>query len=208
MEQVINSKQDALDLLNEIKTSLERDVGLVTRQYLDYYNDTGTGVGFFAIPRLIFPEIDNLGCYLAGTTENTGANAIAFMKKYFSITNPEYASKSSFIYIIYRHGLMHQHTPKILSYRGKNIGWQINLSEHGESSHLRQNNNGSVIIDGRQFLDDIFMAIEKYKTDIKNNVPDLLLNMQKAHSEMMNVLDESVFLRKGGVASTDLDFLK
>jgi len=208
MKQEIRTKQDALDTLDEIKASLEKDINFAIRKYMDYYDDTKHGVGLYAISRLIFPEIDNLGSYLAGTTEKSAKNAILFMKQYFSIVNPEYNSKSAFIYIVYRHGLMHQHTPKLISYKGKVVGWRIDLTEPGQSSsHLRRDGD-SIIIDGRQLLEDMLRAIEKYKNDITKNDPNLLQNFKNAHEKMMSVMNEDQFLEKSGVESTDLDFLK
>jgi len=209
MKQEIKTKQDALDTLDEIKASLEKDVNFAIRKYMDYYDDTKHGVGLRSIPRLIFPEIDNLGSYLAGTTRQSSKNAIQFMKKYFSIANPEYDSKSTFIYIIYRHGLMHQHIPKLLSYKGKVVGWRIDLTEPGQlSSHL-QRDGDSIIIDGQQLLEDMFKAIEKYKDDIEKNEPNLLQNFKNAHKEMMSAMNETDFFNRCKyVEKTALDFLK
>jgi len=208
MKQDISNTNDALELLDEIKVSLERDAGLIIETYLDYFDKTKIGAGFYAIPRLIFPEIDNLGSYLAGNIENTSLNAIRFMKTYFSKINPDYKLKSAFIYYVYRHGLMHQHVPKFVSYKNNNVGWKIRISKPNTNSSHLQLHGKTIIIDGRKFFEDTLNALNEYKKDIVNNNRNVLNNLVIAHRIMMQPEKKSNLLRKKYINQTDLNFFK
>ncbi|MFA6466620.1 MAG: hypothetical protein WCV71_02050 [Patescibacteria group bacterium] len=203
MKQKTTTTKDAVELMNEIKQSLHDDILTA----LDIYSKTGTG--FFAIPRLIFPEIDNLGAYMAGTTKNSPKNAIAFIKKYYAIINPEYTKKGALIYFIYRHGLMHQHVPKFVSYRKKNIGWQISLTmENTKSTHLMLMDK-TIILEGRQLYTDTIFAIDEYIKDLQSD-KKVLNNLIIAHQMMMSPINKTALLKnyKNYIKQADLNFLK
>ena len=207
MKKINNDKDLAISILNDITQSLKNDVGSALKTYHGVFISSPVGIGFFAIPRLIFPEIDNLGCYLVGDIKHTASNAISFMKMYFSKVDPEYRSKSAFIYFVYRHGLMHQHMPKSVSCNKKNIGWSVGISTpNTKTSHLNFIAN-SLNIDGQQFYEDFLRALELYKKDVLSN-DAILKNLITAHRKMISPVPETELLKKPYIKQSDLDFLK
>jgi hypothetical protein len=208
MKAKIITKEDIVEYLEEIQQSIKNDAGTAIDFYMDHFLKTDEGIGLFTIPRIIFPEIDNLGSYYAGTIKNTSANAINFIKDYFSKINLEYLNKGAFIYQVYRHGLMHQHIPKFVSYKNKNLGWAIGLSNRGtKSSHLKLWGK-SVKIDGKQFYEDLLIAIDLYKEDIKSGNRKLISNFIKAHKEMITPISKTALLKKSYFSKKDLSFIK
>lgn len=210
MKEKIITKDDIVETLREIKKSIKNDVGTIIDLYIDHFFKTDEDIGLFAVPRLLFPEIDNMGSYFVGENlKNSPDNAIKFMKKYFSKVDIEYKNKSAFIYIIYRHGLMHQHIPKFMSYRRKNIGWAIGLSKKNTISHHLKLMGKTIRIDGRQFYEDFLDAIDFYIDDIKRGDKKIFNNFIKAHTEMMKPLSKSEYLKnKSYVKQKDFNFLK
>lgn len=212
MKKDIYTKENIIRHLVNIKKSLQNDIGPVIDLYMNHFFQTNEGIGLFAIPRMLFPEIDNLGSYYTGEINNTAKNAISFIKTYFSKVNPEYLSKGAFIYLVYRHGLMHQHAPKFVSYRKKNIGWAIHLSSNGvvtTRTHLRLLGK-TVQIDGRQLYEDLLSALDFYISDIKSERISLIENFIKAHKEMKRPLGKTLLLKKyrNFIKRVDLQFLK
>lgn len=192
----IYSKDNIVLHLMDIKKSIENDIGMAITLYMDYFFKTNKGIGFFAIPRMIFPEIDNLGSYYAGEIKNTPQNSIHFMKDYFTRSNPEYLRKGAFIYYVYRHGLMHQHSPKFISYEGENIGWAIHLSNKGVASNNLKLFGRTVQIDGRMLYEDLLVAIDFYIKDIENDDSKLINNFITAHKEMNKPISKTEVLSR------------
>lgn len=211
MKEKIMTKENIIEALEEIKKSIKNDVDPIIDLYLDHYFKTNEEIGLFAVPRLLFPEIDNMGSYFTGKTSGSDSpeNAIMFMKEYFTRVNSEYKTKSAFIYIIYRHGLMHQHVPKFMSYKKKNIGWAIGLSSKKTISQHLKLLNRTVRIDGRQFYEDLLDAIDFYIDDIQRGSVRLINNFIKAHKEIMKPLSKTEYLRrKKYLSKNDFIFLK
>ncbi len=218
----IYKKEDIINHLEEIKKSLEDDVGNAVKWYAEYFlkNKEGKGIGLFAIPRIIFPEIDNLGCYLSGNINNTAKNAVNFIRKYFGKINPEYKDIGGFIYLVYRHGLMHQHTPKLVSYKKKILGWAISLSgpNNVTNSHLEKFGD-TIQIDGKQLYEDLIVGIDFYIKDFENSNKNkkLIKNFSAAFYQMNRPISKSACLKKGKgnkkykrgyIKQSDFKFLK
>lgn len=209
MRKDIKTKENVIELITEIEESIQKDVGSAVGLYIKHFIDTKEGIGFFAIPRLIFPEIDAFGGYFSGTIKNTPEYAIMFMKEYFVRINTEYKRKSAFVYVIYRHGLMHQHTPKFMSYRKKNVGWAIQLTEPGKLNHHLKMRGKTVYINGVQFYEDLMKSIRLYKKDIEKDKNNLVKRFIKAHKETMEAKPKTILLKeKPYLKQSDFDFLK
>ncbi len=212
MNSDLYTKVNIIQHLQDIKKSLRNDIEPVIDLYMEHFFKTNEGIGLFAIPRMIFPEIDNLGAYYSGTIKNTPKYAIRFIKDYFSRVNLEYLNKGAFIYLVYRHGLMHQHTPKLLSYKRKSIGWAIHLSSNKVvTTHTHLGLLGKTVqIDGRQLYEDLLFALDFYINDIKNERKNLIENFSKAHKEMKKPLSKTLVLQKyiNYIKQRDLQFLK
>ena len=108
------TKKHFIDWLkNHVAQSIKDDVG----NAMDTYSNLGTG--FFAVPRMLFPEIDGLGSYLTGKSESTSENITLYIREVMSQIDNRYRKLAVFITFIFRHGLLHQHSPKKFRY-GKN----------------------------------------------------------------------------------------
>ena len=112
-------------LINHIKQSIINDVGGAFPGWSSQLQNKGVASGFFAVPRMLFPEIDGLGSYITGNPKSTGLNIKTYLAEVLSKVNPKYKVYASFIVFIYRHGLLHQHDPKRFKYKNKEIGWEL-----------------------------------------------------------------------------------
>jgi hypothetical protein len=136
------------------------------------------GVGFFALPRIVFPYITFLGTLFIGKDSST--NAITYMQKYLSKINPIYSDRDlcNFIYKVYRHGLAHTNMPKVVNEDGKIFVWRIVLDDkyHLNVDPVPNNNRtSSQIIGNRTILsnspkkqaDEVILSIDEYINDLQ-----------------------------------------
>jgi hypothetical protein len=200
------AKDEIKARLDDLKTSLQRDVGLALEAYISAFQATGLGVGFYGISRMIFPEIDTCGSYYAGEISNTPGNSIKFMRRYFPQVNPRYKDCCGFIYLTYRHGLTHQHVPKNISYKRRSLGWAISL----DGGHLTKVNQ-TIILDGKQFYEDFLAVIDLFRSDLdeKRLSARLVNNFNAADAEMKKPISKGKALNRWRYLSeSDFKFLK
>ena len=130
------------------------------------------GVGFFALPRIVFPYITFLGTLLGG--RDSSKNAIEYMNKYLSKVNSTFGDKQlcDFIYRVYRHGLAHTNMPKVSSENGKVFGWRIVFDD---SQHLSvdktpglSGKSALLSISPKKLADEVISSIDEYIKDLQN----------------------------------------
>jgi hypothetical protein len=128
------------------------------------------GIGFFALPRIVFPYITFLGTLLGG--RESSKDAIDYMNKYLSKVNPTFGDRElcDFIYRVYRHGLAHTNMPKVASENGKIFGWQISLDD---TKHLRVYEGSGLgkaailSISPKKLADEVVSSIDEYIKDLQ-----------------------------------------
>ena len=132
------------------------------------------GVGFFALPRIVFPYITFLGTLIGGKDSST--NAVDYMTKYLSKANQTFGEKElcKFIYWVYRHGLAHTNMPKVAAENGKVFGWRIVFDDR---QHLEVDKNPSIdgksallSISPRKLADEVIFSIDEYIQDLQTGV--------------------------------------
>jgi len=116
------------DLFSNIKNSIINDVGLAIKAYCSEHHNGNITSGFFAIPRLLLPEIDGMGAYITGNATSTASNIESYLQEIMSKIDTRYSLYSKFISKIYRHGLLHQHEPKNCKYKSRDAGWSFMVS--------------------------------------------------------------------------------
>ena len=153
-------------LKKHLQKSLEDDF------YPAYEAYKSRGVGFFALPRIVFPYITFLGTLLSG--RDSSKNAIEYMNKYLSKVNSTFGDKQlcDFIYRVYRHGLAHTNMPKVASENGKVFGWRIVFDD---SQHLNVDNTPGISgksallsISPKKLADEVISSIDAYIKDLQN----------------------------------------
>ncbi len=130
------------------------------------------GVGFFALPRIVFPYITFLGTLLGG--RDSSENAIEYMNKYLSKVNSTFEDKQlcDFTYRVYRHGLAHTNMPKVASENGKVFGWRIVFDD---SQHLNVDKTPGISgksallsISPKKLADEVISSIDEYIEALQN----------------------------------------
>jgi hypothetical protein len=156
-------------LTNHLKKSLINDF----YPAYEVYQRKG-GIGFFALPRIIFPYITFLGTLLGG--KDSSKNAANYMNKYMSKANQIYTDKElcDFIYRVYRHGLVHTNMPKVASENGKVFGWRIVFDDN---EHLSVDKNPRISgksallsISPKKLADEVIYSIDEYIEDLRTGV--------------------------------------
>lgn len=138
--------------------------------YEAYYKKN---VGFFALPRIVFPYITFLGTLLGGSDDSR--NASRYMNAYMGRVNTIYSDKElcQFIYRVYRHGLSHTNMPKVVSQNGQVFGWMISFDE---TKHLCVGTDAEcgktalLPINPKKLADEVVSSIDEYIGDLKNSV--------------------------------------
>jgi len=129
------------------------------------------GVGFFALPRIVFPYITFLGTLYGG--KDSSKNAVDYMNKYLSKVNQKYSNKElcDFIYRVYRHGLAHTNMPKVVSEEGKVYGWRL---EFDENQHLMVDKTPNIYgksailsISPKNLANEVISSIDEYINDLQ-----------------------------------------
>jgi hypothetical protein len=192
--------------LDNIKSSIENDVGKVLSVY------SANMCGFFAIPRLLFPEIDGMGSFLTGDPENTTKNIITYFKEVLSEIDTRYANYAVFITYVYRHGLLHQHHPKMFEYKKKGIGWMFNISNTNNPIEIQRPHHlnfvGNILqIDMNLFYKDVIDSIDKLYEKIINSYKD---SFAKSIQKQSRPLNKTSILKKkkNFIKKSDFNFFK
>ena len=152
-------------LLNDIKQSIINDCGTALEAYWEKFSKDKISAGFFAIPRLLFPEIDGLGSYITGKPMCTGLNIKTYLETIMCQIDIRYSSFSSFIAFIYRNGHLHQHQPKRFKYRGKELGWWFSINSPNNPIDIQRKyhlviNKDILMIDMNVFYLDVTNSID------------------------------------------------
>lgn len=206
---LVMDKKNARIYIQGIINSVERDVVAAIGAFNNHNAVNKNKIGFFAVPRMIFPEIDCLGCLYCGNLA-TSKNSVTFMRKYFSQVNILYKHISGFLYMTYRHGLMHQHEPKNVELKQQNFFWQISMNHPTFHLKFRQPYN-HLVLDGSKFLSDFLESARIYLNDFEIDQGNVFLeNFNKALGEMIKPNSESKMNKLGEKYSiqSDLNFLK
>lgn len=194
-------------IMNRIKTSVENDVGKVLPTYFE------NECGFFAIPRLLLPEIDGMGAFFTGEAKNTVKNIKTYLAEAMSHIDARYDKYAFFIAVVYRHGLLHQHSPKNFKYKNKEVGWSfvINsslLEKIQRKTHLEISRN-TLRIDMNLFYHDFVNSIPIAKDLIVANHKE---NFTKAFKDQTKYLTKTGLLNKYKgkklVSEKDFEFIE
>lgn len=157
-------------LKTDIKVSIENDVKKIVR----YHERIKVG-GYHSIPRLVFCYVDYLGSLVYGPDKPT-VHAIQYIENYFE---KEYKNKSALLFIMWRHGTVHEYDPKVLKLKfGKlKLGWLTNISskKHNKKDHLSVFNRYGVKktryfkINANKLVDDLLESLSRLVKDLEAN---------------------------------------
>lgn len=161
------NKQEMLDHLQDIRTSIKRDIKPEIWQ---------KDAGFFAFIRSFFSYIDYLGLLAFGRIDKNGQIAegqstvcsVKFIQAFF---NHPYEELASLLVYMYRHGTIHQYQPKfILLNGGKNIGFMTDhpsiMEYNGEVYHHLHYKNNFLPFSLEAAYEDILKALDEFEQDI------------------------------------------
>jgi hypothetical protein len=176
----MNSLQQLHSLLDVISDSITNDCGEAIEMYEANFITGKPGGGFFAVPRMLFPEIDGLGTILTGQPRATGLNIKTYLKDVMALIDARYATFAGFIPLVYRHGLLHQHDPKDFRYKGKSFGWAFQFQHKNNPIDVRRRwhlriENDVLVIDMRLFYQDLLDSISLLKKMITAEMAEKFL---------------------------------
>jgi len=168
--------------------------------------------GFFAIPRLLFPEIDGLGSFITGESRATTENITTYLKLVLSKIDPRYAKYAVFITLVYRHGLLHQHFPKNFKYKKKDIGWIFNISHTNNPLDIQRKFHlyfvdSTLQLDMNLFCQDVLDSIDKLYEVLTESYKE---QFAKAISQQSTPLNKTSILNRNKkyIKASDFDFFK
>lgn len=208
--------------INEIKQSIINDCGTALEAYWEKFSKDKISAGFFAIPRLLFPEVDGLGSYITGQPMCTGLNIKTYLEKVMSQIDPCYLPFSSFIAFIYRNGLLHQHQPKRFRYKGKELGWWFSIVSPNNPLDIERKYHLIIINDTLMFdmkvfytdvVDSIDLALDMILNNTKNEFQKTynIQNRPLTKHSLLNYKKKGKWVRKIGdckyIGEKDFKFL-
>ena len=210
------NKEEIIIVLEEIKQSVNKDIGLALKAYLEHWEKEKEGVGFWVFPRMLFPEIDGLASFYTGDTlsRTNAKNAVEFMREYFGRIDKVYSEISGFIYYTYRHSLIHCHYPRniqLISGKQVNWGFAINPTELKSRALEFHKNTNVLLIDCVQLFRDFLKALDFYikDFDVPAKEKQLIHNFEKAYNEMQGLRTEQE-VRKNDkyIKDSDLNYFQ
>ncbi|HCE31013.1 MAG: hypothetical protein UT54_C0003G0013 [Candidatus Daviesbacteria bacterium GW2011_GWB1_39_5] len=199
-------------LINRIKQSIINDVGGAFEGWSSQIDQTG-GAGFYAIPRMLFPEIDGLGSYITGNPHSTGLNIKTYLSEVMGIKRSRYKEVAAFMVFVYRHGLLHQHEPKCFSYKKKVIGLQFTIGNQNNPQEVQAGNHlvfidNVLMLDANTFYYDVVNSIDDFANDIITKYKKTFEASIKIQSKPLTKT-ELLFKRTNKyISEKDFDFLK
>lgn len=187
-------------LVNHIGRSIKNDVGVAIDAYMkDFFDEkSGDAKGFFAIPRLLFPEIDGLGSCLTGEPRSTVLNIKTYFREIMSQIDSRYGEYGAYIALIYRHGLLHQHEPKRFKFKGKEIGWMIWLGSQNLPADVQRKNH--LVFSGSHLMLDTTILYKDVLTSVDIAVDAIIKGYKskfvRSYKEQHKYLTRYYLLRK------------
>ncbi len=210
------NKNQVVAVLEEIKQSVIGDVEPVLKAYGDLVKikNDARRVGFWTIPRIIFPEIDGIARLRYGRLSDFGSSkdSICFIREYFP--GNVYKQIAGFLYAVFRHGLLHSHYPKSVIIRGKDRGWAVVLSSPGViPMHLEfmvKTKKTHLTLDAREFYSDFIAAIDKYIKEFDDGQRQAMLTtlFNRAYHQMISPQLEQDFCKNKYINTSDIDYFK
>lgn len=184
-------------LETDIKPSIQAEVGVAINGYTSHNSKGLRGCGFFSIPRLLFPEIDNLGSFITGTPNTTTLNIYNYLNLIMSQIDQNYSKFALFLILIFRNGLLHTHQSKhFIDNDGKWLAYEFHLGslnlpvdilrrEHLTIETIPTNNQKKIIIDFGVFYQDVISSIDIFTNDIeKKYIHTFNLAMKKQQTPL------------------------
>lgn len=150
--------------------------------------------GYFALLRMLFPSITFLGTLYKGS--DASSSAVAFIREYLGKVNRKYEGLGDLIYLVFRHGLIHTHMPKVILVGDTEVGWVITYED---KDHLNVNKLGlkplNIYISPHQLRIDLLKAIDYYIEDFYDiQKSDLLFqNFMNGFITMVKFYNKSEF---------------
>lgn len=171
MKNIFTDNQIKNYIINNIKQSIINDVGGALLGWSSQIHEKGQVAGFYAIPRMLFPEIDGLGSYMTGNPHSTGLNIKTYLSEVMGSKKPRYKEVAAFMVFVYRHGLLHQHEPKWFSYKKKVIGLQFTIGNQNNPREIQASSHlvfikDVLILDANTFYYDVVDSIDDFANDV------------------------------------------
>lgn len=158
-------------LVEHLQKSLKDDF------YPAYEVYRARGVGFFALPRIVFPYVTFLGTLFVG--KDHSMSAVRYMNRYLSRVNHSYWDRTlcEFIYDVYRHGLVHTNMPKVVFEDGKVYGWQITFDDRRhlsvDKSPAINGKSALLTISPKKLADEVISSVDEYVKDLESGLVSL-----------------------------------
>jgi hypothetical protein len=148
------TQKKRIDFMNDVKARLEYDIGPYFDCISDVYRRTGRGIGFWALPRMLFPIIEAVATTVYRWSK-AGPPAVRLLRR-LGLKYPELTWE------MYRNVLMHGDELLSASYRGRSVRWAVAIDEGHRSD------GGRLQIDVKKLYEDLRQYLENEANDPAN----------------------------------------
>ena len=143
------------DFLRSVAGRLRNDVGPYFETIRAEYCRTRTGIGFWALARMIFPVVEAVASVIYRTGRTRRGPRERPPVRLLRELGFEYPN---LVWEMYRHTLMHNDEMASASYQGRVVTWGIRV---GEGHHC---SNGRLWIDAEQLYTDLLAFLDREAT--------------------------------------------
>ena len=135
--------------LSNVRQRLVDDVGPYFEAIDRKVQRTGTGFGFWALARMLFPVVEAVASVIYRTRKTSTERSPVRLLRTLGFEYP------NLVWEMYRHTLMHNDEMANASYKGRRVAWSISVNGQHEATPGRLN------IDAAQLYDDLLAFLDR-----------------------------------------------
>lgn len=147
-------RQSKIDFVRDVKGRLENDIGPYFECIEEIYRQTGRGVGFWALTRMIFPVIEAVATTVFRKSK-ADIPPVRLLRQ-LGLRYPK------LVWEMYRNVLMHGDELLVATYRGWTVAWSVAIGGGHSSDH------GGLQIDLRKLYNDMLQYLDDEANDPQN----------------------------------------
>jgi hypothetical protein len=176
-----------LEFLSEVRQRLEADITPYLTTIQTIHDQTGRGVGFWALARMIFPVVEAVSSVLYRTGKKQKERRPVRLLRQLGFEYP------NLVWEMYRHTLMHTDEMASASYMGRRVNWGIAVG----NGHLWDEGTGYLQVDVKELFADFLEFLKRMESDRRSATKSLWVKESFRLNEAYNKNTRDEILRLG-----------
>jgi hypothetical protein len=173
------------EYLSKVRQRLETDIAPYLATIQTTHCQTGRGVGFWALARMIFPVVEAVSSVLYRTDRKQRQPVRLLRELGFEYPN--------LVWEMYRHTLMHNDEMASASYMGRRVDWALAVGD----GHLWGEATGRLQVDAQELFDDLLEFLEREESEHRNKTKKIWVKESFRLNRTYNKATRDEILRLG-----------